>query len=359
MKNIEKNVEYLILEEFKAGKNISQIANTFKCGRPKVRDIIKHGKWYFDLVSKKLIFTKQKISLVEQLFHFLYDKLDSEGKNFKVNKTLSKKKNNQRVASWLVIFLEKEEEKEKLIARCNKWFKKEKKLVGFDYVNNQILSEILEVWNEFVENEEELFEKSYYFDNETGYPKGFKLFYCDLYLKPYMLEKSLDCIKKYIGFNGSDMEYTKMIREELNNQSILETQRKISSVTKSTDILAIDYLTNQVTNLKPDEIEEKAKYLKKYSQNFSTAKFFHRYKIRIGIELGKWGKKMLEKGYSIDDIYSRLERRCNFYFENKNGTIDLPILKDDVPRIVYICLEAYKNNAINEEMKKKVEETFL
>lgn len=368
MEKIKKNLEYQIFQSILKGKNNYQIIKDFKetnkiLDKKKIKNIRKYGKWYIDLITNELVFTDKKISMEEQIFHYLCSTLKNKEENEEEGtSTILNRKKHKRVAIWITLNegLDEEEQK-KLIARCDKWLKKHVKLVGYDKENNQILTEILIMEDEFKTTEKELFSKSYVYDKDTGYPKGYKLFYADLYLKPYLLDKAMECIREYINFIGDDSEYQVMMRKKLYTKTIEKEKENLIKIDLGLEKKSsLDYLVEQIQE-KPQQIEEQYKNQRKKSQDFNTKIFFiNRYKIKIGMEIGKWGKEMLKKGYGLDDIYYRIDRRYNYKNIVKDkGTIDLTLLEDDVPRVIYIELGAYNDRTINEEMRKKVEETFI
>lgn len=366
MGKVKKNLEYQILQLILQEKNNYQIIKYFKetdktIDKKKINNIRKNGSWYIDVMTNELVFTEKKISIEEQIFHYLYKVLKEKENKYGRTSTISNRKIHKRIALWIALNgeFETEEEREKIISRCDKWLKKETKLVGYDKEIKEILREISVLKDVFDETEVTLFSESYIYDKETGYPRGYGLSYSDLYLKPYLLHKSLECIKEYIGFAGNDTEYQEMMRKKLRSKIIAKEKESLREPGLENK-LYLDYAVEQIQE-KPGVIEGQYKNQRRKSQEFNTKTLLiNKLFLPIAMEIGKWGKEMLKKGYSIEDIYARLERRCNR--ENitvDRGTIDLDLFENDVPRIVYTNLKAYNDNTINKEMKKKVEETFI
>lgn len=358
---IRNNDEYKILNALKEGLSMYQISKIFKVDKKKVKNIKENGKWYINLYTNELVFTSKKITIEEQVFYYLYNLLEKEqGKsNFseflkeesyikerKISSTLKKKRLHLRVALWLVAG--EEENINMMSSKCNYWLnKKEDKLVGYNLEFETINKEILELGEEFKKTEMEVFEKSYFYDEEVGYPRGYKLWFIDIYKRPQLLYHSLNWVKEYISFDGNDKTFKLLMIIRFYQEVKREFDYDIS-------LFEFSKLNNEEKKIYIDKLKE-------YKKEKGIEAFFCRFNLKIAIELGKWGRSLLKKGYSIEEIYSRLERRCSF--DNNNlidrGTIDLTLLKDDVPRVIYIELGAYKDKTINEEMRKKVEETFI
>lgn len=356
---IRNNDEYKILNALKEGLSMYQISNIFKVDKKKIKNIKENGKWYIDLATNELVFTSKKITIEEQAFYYLYKLLEEEQekssfneylkgnyiKERKLSSTLKKKKLHLRVALWLVAG--EDESINMMSSKCNYWLNKEDKLVGYNLEVETINKEILELGEEFKKTEMEVFEKSYFYDEEVGYPRGYKLWFIDIYKRPQLLYHSLKWIKEYITFDGNDKIFKLLMIVKFYQEVKGEFDYDISLL--------------EFSKLNVEEQKIYIDKLKEYKKEKGIEAFFCRLNLKIAIELGKWGKSLLKKGYRIEDIYYRLDRRCSFDNINflERGTIDLTLLEDDVPRVIYIELGAYKDKTINEEMRKKVEETFI
>lgn len=373
MRKIKENEEIKILRALKEKLSYYKISQIFNMDKKRIKNIEKNGKWYIDLGTNELVFTDKKISMDKQAFYYLYYLFENNSmEGIDATKTIHRKNILGRIAIWLA---DGEETKIKsMVVNCNNWHKeitikeeleneekldkkrkkkkirKENRLVQYDYEKEKIIKEILELGEEFKKTEMEVFEKSYFYDKETGYPKGFRLCFTDLYKRTDLLYSSLGLIKEYIDFDGAEEEYRLIMLIKIYNE---KTENKPVDDDLNISLFEFSKLDNE-------RKKECIKKLKEYKRHENTKPYFYRFKLKIGIEIGKWGKEMLKKGYGIDEIYYRLERRCDYKNITKDrGTIDLNSEIDDVPRVVYTELGAYNDGTINEEMRKKVEETFI
>lgn len=375
MKKRKENEEIKIFRALKENLSYYKISQIFKLDKKRIKNIEKNGKWYIDLGTNELVFTDKKISMDKQAFYYLYYLFENNNvKENNITETIYKKNILGRIAIWLV---EGEESKIKnMTVNCNNWHKeisnikeisdineelenekrkkrkirKENRLVQYDCEKDNVIKEILELGEEFEKTEMEVFGKSYSYDKDTGYPKGFRLCFTDLYKRTDLLCSSLNLIKEYINFEGTEEEYRLIMLIKIYNE---KKENKLLD-----DDLNISLL--EFSKFDTERKKECIKKLKEYKRQEDAKPYFYRFKLKIGVEIGKWGKEMLKKGYSIDEIYYRLERRCDYKnITIDRGTIDLNLEIDDVPRVVYTELGAYNDETINKEMRKKVEETFI
>lgn len=331
--NIKKTKEYHILNAVKENLSVYKICKIFNVDKKKVNMIKQRGSWFIDLNSNELVFTEKNITLEEQLFHYLSFLLQQQDTNQSLE-ILAKRKIHLRVINWL-----ESEISCKKLTSYNSWLKKNIKLVGYDVKKDDFKSNILEIGKLFVETEMLVLEKSYYYDKETGYPKGYKLWFIDLYKNSYFLKNSLNYILNYINFKGSDKEY------KLSMLYLLSRLDKTNYNDKF-QIPLIDF-----SNLSGEEQKEFNEELEKYKKEKKTRTYIHKFRLKIGIEVGKWGQHMINKGYTYDEVVKILKRRYE-YPQSK-------IILDDVPQIIYLELGAYYNNILSKDMKEKIESTFF
>lgn len=311
---------------------VYKICKTFNVDKKKVKKIIDKGTWYLDLISNEIVFTATNITKEEQFFHYLCYTLEKQTDNL-IPSILSKKKIHTRVVEWL------KSQNFTKVSSYSYWLKKPYKLVKYDKDKKEIDTDIKELGNLILETELQEFKNSYKYD-ELGYPTGYKLWYIDLYTKPYFILMSLEFIKDFITFKGTEKQY-KLIME-------------VKAYQESRGINDLNISLLEFDELNDEEKEEYIKKLKDYKREKHIKNFFLRFNIKLGIILGTWGKNLLKKGYSLKEIMEILNRRCVY-----NDSLSLATIENDVPRIIYMELKAYYENIISQEMKSKVEETFI
>lgn len=261
--------------------------------------LINEG-WYIDINTNKVVFTSKKITFDEQLFHFLfknlilYDKPTETMLQQDKNLLIKSRKPITRLACYLSVKLSKDYET--LVRNCRNWSKKEVKLVGYNINKKTIKIDFYDFALDFIQNESfYMSTKSYYYDEITGYPRGYKLWY--IYLTP--------CFMKYVA---------PVAWESVKSNNI------------------------------------KSKFISEYTNNHKNDKFAY-IKSLVGFQLGRWIKHKLNQNIQKEDIQFLIEEYINL-----SKTIYKGI---ELQTIFYCELGAYYSGILTNDMKNKVKELLF
>ncbi len=288
--------ELLIKQDLDLGLSQRKVAEKYNVSRKVVENIIKQGKYYFDLNSGEIIFTSKKIKENEQLFNYLcYRDEIANGNFFKFNriKLLQDRPINARLADYLGVNR----------SQPSRWAKKPQRLFGCDEygrANELLVNKAVD----FIYNENEQFLKNRPYEvDEKGYLRGYKLWYVELtpewlyYLKNYAFD--------YVNWNRKN---------------------------------------------KDKSIKEFYSYTK---ERYRDNKYYY-INTRAGIWLGKWIIKSMET-YNYEYITEAINLKSKGWWyktdEDYEKEEDMEIT---IPSIIYIEKGAYYSDLLTSEQKAMI-----
>lgn len=212
-----------IKELLDKGKTINFISTYLGVNHKVVEKVKKRGRYYLDLLSGEIVFTSKKISLEEQVFHYLSQDIALKTVYVEKDSFIKNRAVVPRITNFIIAYMSLGiQNRSSLEVRFRGYYKKKTlKLVGCNE-NGEVDSYFFQVLTDFISGEHIIISKNYYLDKH-GMPKGWGLW--SLYISERW--------EKYL------MEY---VNCGLDNQFKTDTQirqymfRKWKSITPQTDI---------------------------------------------------------------------------------------------------------------------------
>lgn len=164
-----------IKKELDNGVGILSIAKKYNIGVSRVQKVKTQGRYYLDLLSGEIIFASKKISLEEQVFHYLSQDIALNTLYVEKDIFLKNRAVVPRITNFMIAYMNLGiHNRNSLETRFRGYYnKKTLKLVGCNE-NGDVDSYFLEVLIDFISGEQSTISKNYYLD-EHGMPRGWGL----------------------------------------------------------------------------------------------------------------------------------------------------------------------------------------
>lgn len=286
-----------LLEEKKTIKQISELLNV---NHKVVEKVKKQGRYYLDIKSGELIFSSKKVSFEEQAFNYLCFKYGVENGYLysdSGSSIIDRRAVNPRLAAYLGVDSR----------QTNRWSKKDVRLFGCDEFGKPT-DELEEYAEKFYDDEKNKFKETQYYIDENGMVRGYKLSYVTV------SEAHLSHVKKFALFY---VEWRNKIRGEKENRRLFFSECK-----------------------------------KKFGEDEKEMKFLYINTV-LGIELGRWILKMLDK-YNYKYITDSINHACKPIWEWTEEDETKDVLY--VPTTFYTNKKAYYSDLLSDEYKAMVRE---
>lgn len=286
-----------LLEQKKTIKEISELLNV---NHKVVEKVKKQGRYYLDIKSGELIFSSKKVSFEEQAFNYLCFKYGVENGYLysgSGSSIIDRRAVNPRLAVYLGVDSR----------QTNRWSKKDVRLFGCDEFGKPT-NELEEYAEKFYDDEKNKFKETQYYIDENGMVRGYKL--------------------SYVIVSGTHLAHVKRFA-----------------------LLYVEW-RNQLRGAKENRRLFFSECKKRFGEDEKEMKFLYINTV-LGIELGRWILKMLEK-YNYKYIIDSINHACKPEWEwtEKDETKDvLP-----VPITFYTNRKAYYSDLLSDEYKAMVEE---
>lgn len=180
-----------IKQDLDNGLGIISISKKYHIGVSRVQRVKKNGAYYKNLTDNTIVFTSKKITLEEQLFHYLTH--ENIVHNIYANK--SDMVNNRaiipRITDFIIVYLNLGiKNRDNIERRYRRYYKKQDKFVKCNH-SGIIDRYFFGVGYEFIQSEEIIIQGNYYLD-DNGMPRGWGLWSIyisedwEYYLKEYI-----------------------------------------------------------------------------------------------------------------------------------------------------------------------------
>lgn len=294
------NRDLKIKELLEEKKTIRQISELLNVNHKVVEKVKKQGRYYLDIKSGELIFSSNKVSFEEQAYNYLCFKYGVENGYLYSDSgstIIDKRAVNPRLAVYLGVDSR----------QTNRWSKKDVRLFGCDEFGKPT-DELEEYAEKFYDDEKNKFKETQYYIDENGMVKGYKLSYVSI------SEQHLFHVKRFALFY---VEWRNQLRGEKENRRLFFSECK-----------------------------------KKFGGDEKEMKFLYINTV-LGIELGRWILKMLDK-YNYKYIIDSINHACKpiWVWTEEDETKDVL----HVPTTFYTNKKAYYSDLLSDEYKAMVRE---